>query len=397
MTAGATPRGARLLPSLRRPSHIPWEALLDAVAAIALLAGFTGVGGTTLHPASLALLAVGGVAAIARRHFPLVTTIGVTVASGLVLLTPDSAIPVWTIAQVVLFSAALRCRPQATIALGSLHAATLYLGALVALHAPPLSPAALITPLWTIAVVSLGFALRTQRAYVAALEVQAHNEARTRESETLHRIGEERLRIARDLHDSLAHSIAVVGVHALAAEATIDQAPELARRSLQEIHSTMRATQSELQQILRILRHGDERDTAVEPVAGAAGVPALISSFQETMHVVTDIEPIPVLDPVTGTALFRFVQEGLTNANKHGTGGAVLRLRHSPNRVVATIANSTGGPQQHQAVGGLGLIGMRERLESAGAELTVNAERGCFEVVGRFPSDAPETDEGCGA
>ncbi|WP_431219927.1 sensor histidine kinase [Leifsonia xyli] len=273
--------GVRLPPSLRRPSSIPWESVLDVVAAITFAIAVWQTGATG-DPAAAPVLALIAAAVVTRRKVPLAATIAATLASGLVLLTPGAVIAVWTLAQVVLFTAALRLLPRIVIILGALHAATLYLGALVTFAESPVSSLALITPVWTVAVIAVGFALRTQRAYVAALEQHADAAVRNRETVARQRIGEERLRIARDLHDSLAHTIAVAGIHALAAEATIETAPAEARHALQQIHATMRSTQSELQGIVRVLRIAAE-DSA--PVAGQDAIPALVDSFTRAIRI----------------------------------------------------------------------------------------------------------------
>ncbi|WP_223694878.1 sensor histidine kinase [Leifsonia poae] len=375
--------GARLLPSLRRPSSVPWEGLLDIAAAIAFVAaGYQGFASADAGVAPVLLVIAAAVCV--RRRFPLGSMIAATVTSGFVLLTPEAVIAVWTMAQVVLFSAALRVRPRVVIAFAAVHAAALYVGALVTFGESPFSPLVLITPVWTLAVTSFGFALRTQRSYVAALEQRADDAARGKEAEAQRRIGEERLRIARDLHDSLAHSIAVAGIHALAADATVDSAPELAHRSLRQIHDTMRTTQAELQGILRVLRVSDA-DRVSETVAGQAGIPALIDSFRALLQIESTLEDIPDLDGLASTALFRLVQEGLTNAHKHGAGEATLYLTHSPEGVRIVISNPIDDGPTFDESTGFGLIGMRERVEAAGGRLTVARQLGVFSLVGELP------------
>ncbi|MGN6127104.1 MAG: sensor histidine kinase, partial [Humibacter sp.] len=253
-----------------------WELLLDAAAVIAASVELTRII-TTGSWIMLPVLALAATAVAVRRVMPVPAAIAAIVASGAVLFEPAAAVPVWVLAEVVLFTLALRSARALVLTAAAFHGALLYVGAVVVFGAEPYAPMALILPVWTAAVVATGLALRTNDDYVRALEEQARSAVAFRDSEVRRHLGEERLRIARDLHDSVAHTVSIVSVQAGAAERYLDRDSERARESLRQVRASAREVIGELQAILSVLRGQDPLDAA-EAVPGVEALDGLLST-----------------------------------------------------------------------------------------------------------------------
>lgn len=182
---------------------------------------------------------------------------------------------------------------------------------------------------WLLAVVVIGIAIRTHRSYVAAIVERAERAERTREEEAARRVAEERLRIARDLHDLLAHSITLIGVQTSVAAHVLVADPdrldrETVAKALDSIADTCRDARAELRTTLQVLRAGDPDPSsdATRPPPGLAGLSDLAKSAEAAGARVTldfrltaaDASAVP---PAVGAAAYRIVQEALTNAVRH--------------------------------------------------------------------------------
>ena len=197
----------------------------------------------------------------------------------------------------------------------------------------------------------------------------------------------ERLRIARELHDVVAHRIAVVNVQAGVAAHLLRSQPEQAEEALAVVRSSARTVLDELGGILSVLRGpGDgTADGALEPAPLLDSLPALVSSFTDAGLAVTwetTGAPRPLTDAVQ-LAIYRTVQEALTNAHKHGDGTARFSLIHAADGVTVDIENDQGSAAPNS--GGFGLIGMRERVTAAGGTLETGARGRNFGVHAWFP------------
>lgn len=372
-----------------------WEAFFDIVAAATVI-GVTVIMTTAgvLDDSSTAWLSITllvagcGLLAI-RRRFPLVAAIGSIVTSALALLVPDAAIAIWVLAEVCFFTLPLRRTRKSAIAAGAVHAGVLYAGALVAFGVGPLDPLALLLPVWTGAVVAFGIALRTQQDYVDSLEESARSAATVREIEVLRHVGAERLRIARDLHDSVANSIAVINLETTTAKRHLTDDPERATTSLDLIRMLTRSTLTELSDILAVLR--DDTDDPDRTVATAANIPHLVDLLAGSgMPIHTDLDPLTGLhlEPAADAALYRVTQEALTNAHRYGRGTITVTASRTNREVTLTIQNQID-PQRESHSPGFGLLGMRERVEYAAGTLHARAEGNTFIVTARLPYVAP--------
>lgn len=239
----------------------------------------------------------------------------------------------------------------------------------------------------------VGRYLAQQRRLVAALE--SHNRQLRRERELLAEREQlrERLRISRDMHDSLGHRLSLVSVQAAALE--VSDLPRPQRAAVASLATATRAAVTELYELI-----GSLRGAAEEPAKDLSATDALVGEFRAAgvrVGVVTEGEPRP-LPPPAAAAAYRVVEEGLTNAAKHAPGQPVtVRLAWEPDALVVSVTNAVAG--RAAGVGaGLGLAGLRERVEPAGGFLDHRESDGRFRLVAMLPTapvpEAPEPEMG---
>ena len=227
-----------------------------------------------------------------------------------------------------------------------------------------------------------GIAVANRRAFVASLQARADDAAQRR-------IDEERLRIARELHDVVAHTMATINVQAGAAIHVAAERPEAATEALQAIRGASKDGLRELRAILNVLRQADEPD-ATMPTPGLAQIDALIAStsragLKTTLSVTGTRRPLP---PAADLAAYRIIQESLTNAIRHaGPATATVSLGYAADTLSIEVTDTGLGPPPGVAGGGgHGLTGMRERATSVGGSLqTGPGPAGGFRVAARLP------------
>jgi signal transduction histidine kinase len=371
------------------PTPRRWERFLDGAAVIAVGAELWRQATTEVSWLGLALLAVAAAAVALRRRLSLPAVAVATLASALVGFAPSSAVPVWVLTQVCAFAIPLRWKrgPSIGVAIGV--SVTLYVTAIARLQVGPLDPIVLILPVWTVAVVGIALSLRDHTDYTAALYASARAALDARESEMMHRVADERLRIARDLHDAVAHNVAIINVHAGAAERVLADAPPTVRASLTEIRNASRTVLEELQEIVSLLRRARGPDDPDPSPTTAAGIPALIESFRAVgMRIDATVDGDTALTPAANAAAYRVVQEALTNAHRHGTGSATIDVRPDGTQLHIDIENPVDGARRLDG-SGFGLVGMRERVTAAGGTLDIRASTGRFAIHVRLPLAHP--------
>ncbi|MBD0674336.1 sensor histidine kinase, partial [Streptomyces sp. CBMA156] len=234
---------------------------------------------------------------------------------------------------------------------------------------------------WALLPGALGDSIRNRRAHLAAIEERAERAERTREEEALRRVADERIRIARDLHDVVAHHIALANAQAGIAVHLMDNHPVQAREVLSHITDATGSALQELRATVGLLRRAEE-PAPLEPTPGLDRLPELINTFERAglpVRLTVEGEARP-LSPGVGLTAFRIVQESLTNVAKHAHGAdAEITLAYSGSRVAVSVANgrptATGRPRavplpRHPpSESGFGLIGMRERAGAVGGRL----------------------------
>jgi signal transduction histidine kinase len=233
-------------------------------------------------------------------------------------------------------------------------------------------------PLW------VGWAARVRREHAAA--------ERTR------RADEERLRVARELHDVVSHSIAMINFRAGVALHVLDRRPGEARAALEAILAGSAGAMQELRSALGVLRQGG--GSARAPVPGLAQLRDLVAGVSDAgrkVELVVEGDPAE-LPPAVDLAAYRVVQESLTNVVKHaGPAATTVRIAYEPDQLVVEITNDTPDPAASSAPEptadptadtelGSGIAGMRERVVAAGGELVAGPRPGGgFQVTARLP------------
>jgi len=246
-----------------------------------------------------------------------------------------------------------------------------------------------IMPFAAAAACFAGIGVANRRAYVASIKERAEADARRQ-------IDEERLRIARELHDVVAHTMATINVQASAAAQVLRDRPDQAAESLGAIRTASKDGLRELRAILNVLRHADEGADPTWPVPGLSRLDALAEGARAAgLPVTVTVTGQPRdLPAVTDVAAFRIVQEALTNAIRHaGPATADVAVRYGGGDLEIEVTDTGRGPAADgggPAGPGHGLRGMRERAAAAGGTIeTGPGPAGGFRVAARFPLEAP--------
>jgi len=403
---------ARALPAVERPPlrDIAVAAVLTVVAVVAAYGEahptnpskyFTGGHHLPDTPDAAFLLVILAGAVLAWRHLRprtvlVISTAAVAVFSllgyvnGVALLLP--AVALGTLASMVPIHRSAAWAVAVTVVLMGATAANNPLGAF--------SGGFVLIPANFAVALFVGIAIGNRRTYVATERERAEREARRQ-------VDEERLRIARELHDVVAHTMATINVQASAASALLrEQRPEEAAESLSAIRAASKDGLRELRAILNVLRHADEPADTTRPVPGLARLDALAEGVRAA--------GLPVTVTVTGTrrdlpavtdlAAFRIIQEALTNTIRHaGTATATVAVRYGTADLGIEVTDTGRGPAAPGAMAALatqvaatgngaghGLRGMRERAAAAGGTIEIGrAPAGGFRVAALLPFDAP--------
>jgi signal transduction histidine kinase len=239
----------------------------------------------------------------------------------------------------------------------------------------------------------LGWLLLVLSVSEIALAARQRRQAaeRTRAEEARRRAGEERMRIARELHDVLAHNISLINVQAGVALHLMDEQPGQSRTALVAIKQASNDALGELRSVLDVLRQGDEAPPRA-PASGLAQLDSLVAGAGATgLEVRTRVEGLPRPLPAgTDLAAFRIVQESLTNVTRHaGPASATVLVRYGPDDLTVRVDDDGRGPVAAAGPGnGNGIRGMRERVAALGGELTTGPRPGGgFRVQARLPID----------
>ncbi|MFE7033036.1 sensor histidine kinase [Streptomyces sp. NPDC057621] len=245
------------------------------------------------------------------------------------------------------------------------------------------------------AMVGVGQWVQAQRRYVVAELGRRRQEAERRREEVARHVAEERLRIARELHDSVAHHLAVVSVHTNVAKASLDSSPEASRRALDEVQAATRSVLEELGVVLGVLRASESEVAPAAPVdapVDAAVVDELLESFAGIGLKVgaEGLDHLLALAPVARTAARRILQESLTNAQRYGDGGAHVTVDPPAGGYVTLSVRNPWVPRETGSAGsGLGLVGMEERVHALGGTFHAGPDAKGFLVTAQLPAAAP--------
>ncbi|MFG2677554.1 sensor histidine kinase [Streptomyces sp. NPDC048392] len=248
---------------------------------------------------------------------------------------------------------------------------------------------------WVVAILFCGIDIRYYRQYVAAIVERAERAERTREEEARRRVAEERLRVARDLHDLLAHSITLIGVQTSVAAHVLTADPgrldrTAVAKALDDIAETCRTARGELRTTLEVLRERGTAD-ARGPLPGLHGLSDLAESARLAGAHVDLAVSVGDVPPAVGAAAYRITQEALTNAVRHAGPEPSVRVdvRAEPGVLRLSVTDDGTGPDS-AGTPGFGLLGMRERARSVGGTLDAGPREGAdgFEVTAVLPTPA---------
>ncbi|HWC67365.1 MAG TPA: sensor histidine kinase [Acidimicrobiales bacterium] len=240
---------------------------------------------------------------------------------------------------------------------------------------------------WTAAAIFLGDAALNRRNYLAGLEQRARDLEESREEEARRRVAEERLRIARDLHDVIAHGITTIHMQSGVAAHVLDRHPEAAGPALRAIKDVSKQTLAELRATLHLLREGNES----APLAPTPGLDRLEALVETTRRAGVPVDVTvqgerSVLPPAVDVTAYRIVQESLTNVMRHASAAhAEVAVIHAPDHVEIEITDDGRGASAAPTPGH-GITGMRERAEMVGGHLEAGPRPGGgFRVQATLP------------
>lgn len=370
-------------------------AVALAVAAVAdIAADRVAWGGNGPEQVALALLATLPLAW--RARYPVVVVTVVNVASGLLLVVAAPHQPAFEpfVAVIVAFYSLGAHTParRATLALASMVAIgipfAVVAGARGSESGNLLPPIVFLLAAWTIGRIIHGRRLRTVELEALARELEAQRDLQAEAAVTI-----ERGRIARELHDVVAHNVSMMVVQAGAAARVLEGEQPHVRGALAAIASTGRETVDEMRTLLGVLR-ANEDEPALSPQPGLADLGHLVGNVRDAgLPVELRIEGSPLpLPPSLDLSAFRIVQEALTNALKHaGPARAEVTIRYQAETVELEVRDDGKGSSR-DAGGGHGLIGMRERVALFGGQFEAGRDDGRgFSVRARLPLDASST------
>jgi len=343
---------------------------------------------------AITLTLAGTLPLVARRCYTVTVCAVVAVAEALFLVTgplpsPGSGLGL----AVALYTLASRTDRRVSLRIAGLSAGV---NALVLLVGVALGRAASVIELFGVTALvvgswSLGENVRTRRAYLAQVEERARRLEAEREENVRRAAQDERARIARELHDVVAHHVSAIAVQASVGAAIAARQPERAREALTFIQETSRQALAEMRALLNVLHNGEEVAAARAPQPSLAQVAQLVgqsraAGLSVTLKVEGAVRPLPeALD----LSAYRIVQEALTNSLKHaGPSQACVRVRYAPDALELEISDTGRGaaPPARVDGAGRGLIGMRERVALFGGALDAGpASNHGFRVRARLP------------
>jgi signal transduction histidine kinase len=388
------------------PVRLRWIPSVLAVVVVCIpvlvasrRAAETGVDAATLAVSALIAAVLVTVLVLRTRFARIAASSAIAVAATVVLLSAvDVVAPgpvVASILTVMITVFGVGSRQGRTPALVVGAAAVVAIGSVLLIAPPPesrgIESLILLTALVAFAAAG-GVAQYNGRAFIQSITERARRAEETRESEAERRVAEERLAIARDLHDVMAHQIAVINLHAASASQALRTRPDDAERSLATVRQAARTVLGEIGALLTVLRSSTaDQASELAPTPGLSRLPELIDEFARAGLVVeqrTVGEPIE-LGSVREIVAYRVLQEGLTNAHKHGADGtALLQFDYDPAGLQITVTNVTRTQCDDRIVVsvGHGLIGARERVASVGGRLETSFGPG---PVHRFVATLP--------
>jgi signal transduction histidine kinase len=389
----SAPRGGYIRCIVPRRSQHLLDALVPLLAAGVIVVGAVMHSGDA-RPIDVIVGAGAGASLAGRRRAPGITlAVSGALALLLVHLLPTAGATAVIAPALALYSLALR-RGMRERALAAVAAVAVIVVA-DALHG---GAPTLLQTLGHVLLVAIPLLIadvhRTRHANLELLQERLALAERTREQEAERHAEQERLRIARDLHDVVAHTLTTINVQAATAAQLLDRNPAHARNALETIEDASREAISELRAILGVLRDDADPDAPLAPAPGLDQLPDLVARAREDgvdVDLNVDGQRPERLPDAVSLAAFRIAQESLTNARRHAAGADVrialafdreaLRLVVENDAATVALPNGTSP--------GVGIVGMRERAATVGGTLEARTVKGGFRVEARLPFARP--------
>ncbi|MCH0555630.1 sensor histidine kinase [Streptomyces sp. MUM 16J] len=332
-------------------------------------------------PLGLLLMTLGAAALVFRRRASMTVLVVTGTVSVIESVTGDPRAPVAMSAVVALYTVASTTDRTTTWRVGLLTMTVLTAAAVLGGPLPWYAQENLGVLAWTGIGATAGDAVRSRRAVVQAIRERAERAERTREEEARRRVAEERLRIARDLHDVVAHHIALVNVQAGVAAHVMDKRPDQAREALAHVREAGRSALNELRATVGLLRQSGDPEAPTEPAPGLSRLEELAATFRSAgLPVeVAGAGQSGALPAAVDLAAYRIIQEALTNVRKHAGTGAraeVSVVRVGSDIEVTVVDDGSPDGAAEATGGGHGLLGMRERVTALGGTLTTGPRHG---------------------
>jgi signal transduction histidine kinase len=372
-----------------RLERVPKTAVLAIVVGVvqltsAFMAAHEQEGHESLDALAIALVLAGPAALVALRRAP-VAVLTVTTATALTYWALDYPRSLVMLAPTVAFVAAVLAGHRA-VAWSSLAIAWggfAWLPSLVGNGDPPRVGKAIGLAAWLL--------LLAAAAEIVRAKIERHHEREcTRRQQQEAQAGQERLRIARELHDVLAHNVSLINVQAGVALHLLDEQPERARPALEAIKEASSETLNEMRSVLSIMRRPGEQPPR-SPTAGIDGLGELVARTTAAgIHVETTVSGEPRAVPASvDLAVYRIVQEALTNVARHARpAAAVVRLAYGDDDVTVEVDDAGVHRSDANGAAGNGIAGMRERVAALGGEFSAGRRPDAgFRVQARLPLD----------
>jgi signal transduction histidine kinase len=318
-----------------------------------------------------------------RRIHPVLALSGVAAFGAAFLIRSEPVFPVQLIVLVAIYTVVADSNLSRLASIAVSLAAAAVLGAAIYLNDDQMSSASwAMNAAWVFAAIFLGDSVRSRREITA-------QEERNREEESLRRVSEERLQIARELHDVVGHNISLINVQAGAGAHVLYKDPQQAKETFDNIRNASHETLQELRSLVGVLRDPVSGESKA-PTVGLDELEALVRSFAETGQDV-DLRVTGARRHVSGIvdlSAYRILQEALTNAVKHARGARVLvTVHYGADEVSLSVTNGRGDGEPVETPGdGHGLMGMRERVIAIGGRLDAGPDAdGGFHVRATLP------------
>ncbi|MQA06824.1 MAG: two-component sensor histidine kinase [Streptosporangiales bacterium] len=333
---------------------------------------------------ALPILAIGLL--LTRRQYPR-TTLAAVVGLAVVAVSVNGAVLTMALpVMVALFNLALRTDRKTWLVAAGITAAAVTLP--IVIRYPSMWPQVFGIVFWVALPPAIAEAVRNRRAYLAEVVERARRAEETKEQEARRQVAEERIRIARDLHDILAHTIAVINVQSGVAAHVIDGDTEQARQALVHINDASDTALQELRTMLDVLRQDGDQTAPTRPAPTLRDLDELVDGLRASGVAITVQTTGDLDEPATevGVVAYRVLQEALTNVLKHARASAVqVRATVDGDGVDLEVADDGVGSPDPPPVGH-GRMGMRERVHSVGGTVQDGPVAGGYRVTAQLPS-----------